>query len=304
MFFVEAKFHNSPKRAGEQVRYIAHREEGLQRGERRELFGIGARFRALLGDEAAIRRMLIADGRGLRNPAYFRFIFTVDNPTAERFARLDEHLAQRVIRDAVRKTFHDAARGVQGVFAIHQHGGLRRPAHPHVHALLSPRLEDKSPTYLSPRAIQLVRGRWEKEVLYGLARQEQRLRRPDDRAPVGGLMPPKPDRVPLEALTSPQFETRLPAPFERPPRKPGRQPLGPIGILFFRTRKALRVAGLTGRRFDLARHPARLMNAFSRDPERVARRATFRLATALAPRPIREALLVLRGLRGLGIRQR
>ncbi len=305
MFFVEAKYHNSPKRAGEQVRYIAHREEGLQRGERRELFGIGERFRALRGDEAAIRRMLIADGRGLRNPAYFRFIFTVDNPTAERFARHDEHLAQRVIRDAVRKTFHGAARGVQGVFAIHQHGGLRRPAHPHVHALLSPRLEDKSPTYLSPRTIQLVRQRWEKEVLYALARQEQRLRRPDDRVPVGALTPsPRHDRVPLEALTPPRFETRPPAPFERPQRKPGRQPLGPIGILFFRTRKALRLVGLTGRRFDLARHPARLMNAFSRDPERVARRATFRLATSLAPQPIREALLVLRGLRGLGIRQR
>ena len=65
MFFVEAKYHNSPKRAGEQVRYIAHREEGLQRGERRELYGIGERFRALHGDEAAIRRMLLLGLAGL-----------------------------------------------------------------------------------------------------------------------------------------------------------------------------------------------------------------------------------------------
>ena len=33
-----------------------------------------------------------------------------------------------------------------------------RPAHPHVHALLSPRLQNGSPTRLSPRAIQAVRG--------------------------------------------------------------------------------------------------------------------------------------------------
>ena len=28
MFFVEARYHHSPKRAAGQVRYIAHREEG------------------------------------------------------------------------------------------------------------------------------------------------------------------------------------------------------------------------------------------------------------------------------------
>ena len=33
MFFVEARYHNSPKRAADQVRYIAHREEGLPGGE-------------------------------------------------------------------------------------------------------------------------------------------------------------------------------------------------------------------------------------------------------------------------------
>jgi hypothetical protein len=44
MFFVEARYHHSPKRAGGQVRYIAHREEGLRGGERRELYGIGERY--------------------------------------------------------------------------------------------------------------------------------------------------------------------------------------------------------------------------------------------------------------------
>ncbi len=49
MFFVEARYHRDPRRAGAQVRYIAHREEGLTDGRRRELYGIGERYRALKG---------------------------------------------------------------------------------------------------------------------------------------------------------------------------------------------------------------------------------------------------------------
>src|SRR5438552_6274224 len=80
MFFVEARYHRDPNRAGAQVRYISHREEGLTDGRRRELYGIGERYRALRGDEPAIRKALPEDGRGLRSPVYFRFIMTVDNP--------------------------------------------------------------------------------------------------------------------------------------------------------------------------------------------------------------------------------
>lgn len=112
MFFVEAHDHHSPKRAADQVRYIAHREEGLREGERRELYGIGPRYRAFRGDERLIRKALIEDARGLRNPVYFRFILTVDNRTADRFARLDGHLTERVLRDAVEKTFRGTARPV------------------------------------------------------------------------------------------------------------------------------------------------------------------------------------------------
>src|SRR5882672_6648876 len=83
MFFVEARYHRSPDRAAGQVRYIAHREEGLTDGRRRDLYGIGERYRALRGDEPAIRRFLRDDAQGLRSPVYFRFIMTVDNPTAE-----------------------------------------------------------------------------------------------------------------------------------------------------------------------------------------------------------------------------
>ncbi len=158
MFFVEARYHRSPDRAAGQVRYIAHREEGLTDGRRRELFGIGERYRALRGDEPAIRRTLRDDGRGLRNPAYFRFIMTVDNPIAERFQRLDGLQTERVMRDAIDKTFRGSLRGAQGVFAVHHHGGTGRPAHPHVHALLSPRFANGMAVHISPQRIQRIKG--------------------------------------------------------------------------------------------------------------------------------------------------
>jgi hypothetical protein len=180
MFFVEARYHRDPKRAAGQMHYIAHREEGLTDGRRRDLYGIGERYRALRGDEPAIRKALREDARGLKSPAYFRFILTVDNPTAQRFQRLDGFLSERVLRDAVEKTFRGAARGVQGVFAVHQHGGQDRPAHPHVHAVLSPRFENRMAVHISPVRIQRIKERWEREVLAGLERQERRLDRARD----------------------------------------------------------------------------------------------------------------------------
>ena len=175
MFFVEARYHRDPSRAGAQVRYIAHREEGLTDGQQREPYGIGDRYRALRGDERAIRKALREDGLGLRNPVYFRFILTVDNPTAARFQRFDGQLSERVMRDAVEKTFRRAARGAQCAFAVHQHGGKDRLAHPHVHALLSPRFESRIPVHISPVRIQRIKECWEREVLRGLERQERRF---------------------------------------------------------------------------------------------------------------------------------
>jgi hypothetical protein len=288
---VEARYHHSPKKAGGQVRYIAHREEGLHGGERRELYGIGERYCAFRGDEKAIRRALMDDGRGLRNPVYFRFILTVDNRTAERFARIDGRLAERILRDAVRNTFHGATRGVQGTFAIHQHGGEDRAAHPHVHALLSPRFDDKSPVHLSPRAIQAVRQRWEREVLRGLERQERRLEHA------------RKEHTPVAALTPFRVRDRVSPQRERVPARRQRRPPGPVGVLFLRTKKARRAARLGGRWLDQLIRPERLKGA-SQDPERAVRRTAFRLATGLMPKAIWEALWALRGLRDLGLRQR
>ncbi len=288
MFFVEARYHRDPSRAGAQVRYIAHREEGLTDGQRRELYGIGERYRAMRGDEQAIRKALREDARGLRNPVYFRFILTVDNPAAERFRRLDGTFCDRVLRDAVEKTFRGAARGAQGVFAIHQHGGQGRPAHPHVHALLSPRFENRMAVHLSPVRIQRIRERWETEVLRGLQRQECRL----DRARQGLAPMPIP-----RGRERDEERTYSLLPVRKAPR------LGGQLELFKTARRSLALArGNTwvARWLRFGRRGAR----WQEDPERAARRAVFRLASRAMPTRMREVLWLLRGLRGFGVRQR
>lgn len=284
MFFVEARYHRSPERAAGQVRYIAHREEGLTDGRSRELYGIGDRYRALRGDESAIRRALREEGRGLRSPVYFRFILTVDNPTAARFTRLDGRLSARVLRDAIDKTFRGSLRGVQGVFAVHEHGGMNRPAHPHVHALLSPRFENGMAVHIAPARIQRVKERWEREVLAGLQRQERRLERMRYGIERTSERPSRPrdDRVPVELLR------------HSLPRRHGDQL-----ELFARTKNVIALArsdGLVRRWLLFGRRGAR----WERDPENAARRVVFRLASKAMPQPIRDALWLLRGLREIG----
>ena len=288
MFIVEARYHRDPDRAGGQVRYISHREEGLTDGRRRELYGIGERYRAFRGDEGAIRKALRDDGRGLRNPAYFRFIMTVDNPTAERFTRFDGPLTERIMRDAVEKTFRGAARGAQGVFAVHQHGGQDRPAHPHVHALLSPRFENRMPVHISPVRIQRIKERWEREILYGLERRERRLDRTRE-ALAHTLIPRRRDRDErrLEHVWPLRTAQRRDGQLER----------------FATTGRSLRSArGNSWTRQWLLF--GRRANRWEQNPERAARQAVFRLAANAMPKPLRDILWLSRTLRGPGFRQR
>jgi len=288
MFFVEARYHRDPSRAGAQVRYIAHREEGLTDGQRRELYGIGDRYRALRGDERGIRKALREDGRGLRNPAYFRFILTVDNPTAARFQRFDGHLSERVMCDAVEKTFRSAARGAQGVFAVHQHGGKDRMAHPHVHALLSPQFENRMPVHISPVRIQRIKECWEREVLRSLERHERRLER--TREALAHTPPPRPrdreERPPLHPL-----------PPRSAPRRNGQMEL------FATARRSLRLARGNGWVRQWLRF-GRRGRRWEQSPERAVRRAVFRLASRAMPKPVRDVLWLLRGLRDIDPRQR
>ena len=287
MFFVEARCHRDPRRAGAQVRYIAHREEGLTDGRRRELYGIGERYRALRGDEPGIRKALREDGRGLRNPVYFRFILTVDNPTAARFQRLDGYHSERVLREAIEKTFRGAIRGAQGVFAVHQHGGQDRPAHPHVHALLSPRFANRMAVHISPVRIQRIKERWEREVLAGLQRLERRLDRMRQDVPRVPIWPRhRDDRLPLQLL----------------PNRPAHRWDGQLS-LFVGPKKAVRVPHEIGWARQWLRFGSR-GTRWERNPEKAARRVTLRLASRAIPQAIRDAVWLLRGLRGLNVRQR
>jgi len=282
MFFVEARFHRDPGRAAGQVRYIAHREEGLTDGRRRELYGIGDQYRALRGDEAAIREALRADGRSLRNPVYFRFILTVDNPTAERFKRFDGHLSERVLRDAVERTFRGAARGAQGVFAVHQHGGQNRATHPHVHAVLSPRFDNGMAVHISPVRIQRIKERWEREVLSGLERQEQRLARTRE-------IPTTRDRD----------GRRYERGFLFTAASRGRGQLK----LFRTARTSMRIGRGDGWVRQWLRF-GRRAGRWEEDPEKAVRRAVFRLASRAMPQRLRDLLWLSRTARGTGLRQR
>jgi hypothetical protein len=292
MFFVEARYHRNPDKVPQQIRYISHREERLPSGERRELYGIGDRYRALRGDEKAIEKAFADDSKGLRRPAYFRFILTVDNPTAERFARLDGVATERAIRDAIQKTFRGAARDVQGVFAIHQHGGRGRPSHPHVHALLSPRLQNGAPIHFSPRAIERVKQRWEVEVLRALQSQERRfVRREPERAP-----------APLTPLREREPRGRQP----RMAFDSGRQArrLGVNTLVFLRAKPSRRIGKLAGRSVDaVLRFLDRAMQV-SRDPERAARRSSLRVLSRALPSSMRNALWLVRSVASIGLRQR
>jgi hypothetical protein len=293
MFFVEARYHRNPEKVPQQIRYISHREERLQGGERRELFGIGDRYRALRGDEKAIDKAFAEDTRGLRRPAYFRFILTVDNHAAERFARLDGTSTERAIRDAVQRSFRGAARDVQGVFAIHQHGGHDRPAHPHVHALLSPRLQNGAPIHFSPRAIERVKQRWEMEVLRGLERQERRLPRRE----------PQRQLTPLTPLRQRGFKARQALlRFEQHPVRLRR--LGPLTLAFLRSRPSRQAGKLAGRSADAALGLLDRAMEINRNPERVARRISLRLLSKALPGPIRNALWLARTVGNFGVRQR
>jgi len=287
VFFVEARYHRDPSRVGAQVHYISHREEGLAGGQRRELFGIGERYRALRGDESAIRKALRDDARGLRSPVFFRFILTVDTKAAERFSRLEGSVSERVLRDAIEKTFRGAVRGAQGVFSVHQHGGFDRPAHPHVHALLSPRFENGMAVHISPERIQRLRERWEREVLVGLQRQDRRLTLLRE-LPV----PPKDEQSRGRITRTPA--TLLPTRLVR--RTDGQLDLFRI---VRRRLRLLRGDGWTRQMLPLSRVAAR----WDQNPEQLARRVVFRVASRALPKGLRQALELLRGLRQLDRRR-
>lgn len=165
---------------------------------------------------------------------------------------------------------------------------MDRPAHPHVHALLSPRFENRMPVHLSPVRIQRIKERWEREILAGLKRQERRLDRAREALSHSLALRPR-ERVDR------RIHRVLPV-----RATPGREGQLELFVPARRSVRAVRGSAWVRQWFRLGRRRAR----WQEDPERAVSRAVFRLATKAMPTPIREVLWQLRGLRGIGLRHR
>ncbi len=180
---------------------------------------------------------------------------------------------------------------MQGVFAIHQHGGYNRPSHPHVHALLSPRLQNGAPIHFSRRGLERVQQAWEVEVLRALRREERRfVRREPERA-----------RAPLTPLGRRPPRARQP----RLPFDPGRgaRRLGVNTLAFLRARLTRRLGELAGRSVDAALRFLDRAMEMNRNPEGAARRFSMSRLSRAMPSPMRNALGLVRGVASIGVRQ-
>src|SRR5687767_11382130 len=104
-------FHRSAARAQNQVRYISHGEKDTPGADRREIYGLGDRYRVLsksIPDPAeraqALEKLLFQDAAKLYKPTFHAHIFTMDNDAARRFAAMDRPVAEQRIRSAVSET--------------------------------------------------------------------------------------------------------------------------------------------------------------------------------------------------------
>ncbi len=178
MAFVRVAYHREPKRVAPHVRYIASRDDS------RGLRGIGAAFRALGGDVERSIALLHEHAGLVRKQAgpsvqegpFWRLLFTLPTPEAERVATLEGRLpgaGARVMQDAMDATMRSVGRHLQGVYAVHfnSHG---RQAHPHVHADLSALDMHGRRTFVTARQRELFRSTWEREIERALVRAERR----------------------------------------------------------------------------------------------------------------------------------
>jgi hypothetical protein len=159
-----------------------------------------------------------------------------------------------------------------------------------VHALLSPRFANRMPVYISPVRIQPIKKAWEREVLRGLERQERRLARTREALARRHTPPPRArdrdERPGLHLLPS-RVAPRREGQLEQPAKSRRSQRLARDNGL---VREWLRF-GKRGRRWE-------------QDPEKAARQAVFRLASRAMPKPTRDVLWLLRGLRDVDLRRR
>jgi hypothetical protein len=269
-YFVQFSY-TPPDRKGLQkgIAYISHREEGLPGGRTRTLYGIGDRYKALRGDEAAIIRQLWDDRRNLRSPVYYRAKLTIDDQAARRLLSVPEQYRERVIRDAVDRTFRTALRHSQGVYVIHLHGGASRPyGHPHVHVRLSPALANGRRFFLRPERLAIFKRTWEREVQRSLDRAIDRAQAAPSRESQG-------------------FRSSHSRRRKGSARRAGLDLLRPLLRTYAPTVANVVTAG------ERARSAAR-------SPRRGIKSASLRLATRALPAPLRAGLAIARmfGRRG------
>jgi hypothetical protein len=267
-------------RVGRAVKYIAHREERLPGGQGRELYGVGDRYRALRGDEAAIIRQLKEDARGLKAPRYYRVKLTLDDRAAQRLSRLNPAQRELVLRDAVDKTFRGAFRQAQGVFVVHENERGNRPfGNPHVHALLAPRLVTGEATFIPRQRLAPFRQRWEREVVQALRRYErqrmpERTREPPREREQRAILPPRRGRGINPAVAAVAAQ------------------LAHDNVRGAAATAARALPGALGRAARLRRD----LEEAATSPDRLLRRRTFQLLTRLLPTPLRRAVNVTRTL--------
>lgn len=287
-YFVEVKWDGRDREQIQRgVHYISHREERLEGGRTRTLHGIGPRYRALRGDERAVHQLLYKDGEGLREPRYHRGKLTVDDAAAAKLARLSPEVQERVIRDAVEKTFRGELRRAQGVFVVHMHGGRGRPAgHPHAHFRLSPLLDDGRRMVFTPRRLAAFKERWVVEVNRSVDRALKREERTPGRS--RGARTQEPPRA--SRRRGAEGESRAPG-HSRGRRRAGPGVLALLGVGLGRA--GLRVYAPDVARAARARDEA---TRVVREPGRALTRAMFRLATQALPAPLRLGLGAARAI--------
>ena len=260
----------------EAVRYIGHREESLPEGQTREYYGLGQPYKELRGDEQAITGRLLQDGQGLRKPRYCRLKFTVNDRTAERLSKLEPAWRERVLRDAVERTFRGTLRQAQGVFVVHENERGGRPfGNPHAHVLLSPRLLDGKTFWISKPRLLRLRDRWHREITCVLDRYDRRLTR--------GL------EVGLERGRGRGEKGERDQWGFHPPLLAMAAQLGRDHPLAAAATLARAIPSLPAR-------AGRDMQDAARDPEALARRFGFRIVGRFLPPPISRALRMARGL--------
>lgn len=206
---VVSSYHRSAARAGRYVSYMVHREERLPDGQTRELHTVGERYRALEREaptpralEDAVRRQLVADGRGVK-PVYHTPVFTVNDQAAAVLRAMPRDVAEQRLRAALRAALRSTAHGrrLEGAYVVQWHGGKDRPGHPHVHVILSPRNSAGRPTYLGQRHLDRMREAWGHELDRSLRLTRTRERhRTRARQPRREPRQPSPTRGPLDLL--------------------------------------------------------------------------------------------------------